>query len=169
MLKWLKFLSKADGHDLISHNYFPHSYYSNESEVIKNTVRDVWKKLKDFPSEGSQSVSVEETTENSNSSTSSSPQKDKTFGIKQRLKELEKKLDSVQERRFITPLKNTEAFRLLLSLRVGKKKGKKVFNKIWELPLSNTENSFAIFPPGSDLYNPSFYRLCNCFRLGVYL
>ncbi|EFH39761.1 predicted protein [Arabidopsis lyrata subsp. lyrata] len=65
---------------------------SSESEIIKKIVEDVKKVLYKFPSEESQKASVVPL-ENSNTVTFSGKEKHKTFGNKQRLKDLEEKLD----------------------------------------------------------------------------
>ncbi|CAL9241818.1 unnamed protein product, partial [Arabidopsis halleri] len=71
---------------------FPHSSCSPESEILKHIVEEVKKQLTKIPLEGSQNAS-EKPSEYSDTGTSLGGEKDKTFGIEQRLKELEEKLD----------------------------------------------------------------------------
>ncbi|XP_010496944.1 PREDICTED: disease resistance protein RPS4-like [Camelina sativa] len=68
---------------------------SPESEILNQIVKEVKKALKRVSSEGSPKASVEPS-EDIFTRTSSGGEKDKTFGIKERLKELEDKLDLVK-------------------------------------------------------------------------
>ncbi|KAL1218399.1 Disease resistance protein RPS4B [Cardamine amara subsp. amara] len=65
---------------------------SDETEILETTVVEVKRVLAQISSEGSQKAYVD-SSENIDTSTSAGSEKDKTFGIKQRMKELEDKLD----------------------------------------------------------------------------
>lgn len=71
---------------------FPNSYCSNENEILNKIVKEVKKVLNKIPSEGSQKAYADPSEKN-DTQTSSGGEKDKTFGITQRLSELKEKLE----------------------------------------------------------------------------
>ncbi|CAD5333991.1 unnamed protein product [Arabidopsis thaliana] len=84
-LKWIPDLIGITVHDK-----------SPESEILNEIVKEVKKVLKKVSLEGSQKVVSVDPSESIDTLSSVGGEKDKTFGIKQRLKELEEKLDLVK-------------------------------------------------------------------------
>jgi hypothetical protein len=84
-LKWIPGLIGITVHDK-----------SPESEILNEIVKEVKKVLKKVSLEGSQKVVSVDPSQSIDTLSSVGGEKDKTFGIKQRLKELEEKLDLVK-------------------------------------------------------------------------